>query len=136
VSIENTVDAGHVKTLGATVLLLRFAELASSFPGIDRVLDADESPEFDYYINLPSLPRVFGTDIDSIPCEMPYLKAESGRVARWAERLGALSGLRVGLAWAGNPTHAKDRERSMALATLAPLLRVEGVRCFSLQKGP
>ena len=36
-------------------------------------------------------------------------------------------GLRVGLAWAGNPRYKADRLRSMKLETLLPLLRTRGV---------
>jgi hypothetical protein len=38
------------------------------------------------------------------------------------------------LVWAGNPAHANDRNRSLPLATLAPLLAYEGVRFVSLQR--
>jgi hypothetical protein len=44
-------------------------------------------------------------------------------------------GLRVGLAWAGNPKYKADRQRSMKLCTLMPLLRAAPVNWISLQKG-
>ena len=72
-------------------------------------------------IYLASLPRVFGTDVASIPANIPYLQVEPERVQRWAKRLGADEALRVGLVWAGNPQHPNDRYRSMALEALAPL---------------
>jgi hypothetical protein len=40
------------------------------------------------------------------------------------------------LVWAGNPSHLRDRERSIALGALRPLLGVEGLRYVSLQVGP
>jgi hypothetical protein len=43
--------------------------------------------------------------------------------------------LRVGFAWAGNPSYKADRRRSTELATLLPLLRTSGVTWISLQKG-
>src|SRR5262249_20970103 len=43
---------------------------------------------------------------------------------------------KVGIAWQGSPTFAGDRLRSVPLRHFAPLSRVEGVRLFSLQKGP
>ena len=46
------------------------------------------------------------------------------------------TGLRVGIVWAGNATHTKDRYRSMPLRLLEPLLELEGVHFFSLQMGP
>src|SRR5262249_9209286 len=44
-------------------------------------------------------------------------------------------GLKVGVAWQGNPQFPGDRQRSFPLARLEPLARVPGVRLFSLQKG-
>jgi ADP-heptose:LPS heptosyltransferase len=43
--------------------------------------------------------------------------------------------LRIGLAWAGNPRYKADRQRSMNLETLLPLLRTPGITWISLQKG-
>ena len=131
--------APYVKALGATVLLLlwkNIGELARGFAGVDRVIGPGEpSPEFDYYIPLMSLPRVFGTDLESIPADIPYLRAESDRMGRWKERLDGDS-LKVGIVWAGDPAHLRDRYRSVPLQTLAPLFEVQGVQFFSLQKGP
>jgi FkbM family methyltransferase len=127
--------APRLKALGATVLLRKFSELAHSFPGVDRVIEGDESPEFDYYIPLLSLPRVFETDLASIPSEIPYLKVDSDRIARWADRMSARGALRVGLVWAGNPAHPRDRERSMPLRLLAPIIELDAVCFFALQKG-
>ncbi|WP_305728651.1 glycosyltransferase family 9 protein, partial [Burkholderia ubonensis] len=59
--------------------------------------------------------------------------ADPARVARWRERLGAAARPRIGLVWSGNPLHLNDRNRSMTLADLLPLVddRYEWV---SLQK--
>jgi ADP-heptose:LPS heptosyltransferase len=52
---------------------------------------------------------------------------------------GAGDGLRIGLAWAGNPRYKADRARSMRLTTLLPLLRAVNATMnaswISLQKG-
>ena len=131
--------APHVKALGTTVILqLRknIAELAKSFPGVDRVVEPGESlPQFDFYIPLMTLPMVFGTDMDTIPAHVPYLRPQQDRVARWRERMPREDVFNVGLVWAGDPGHLRDRYRSIPLALLAPLAQVEGVRFYSLQKG-
>ena len=49
-----------------------------------------------------SLPLAFGTELGSIPQQVPYLAADPVRTSHWAARLQGLSGLRVGLAWQGN----------------------------------
>jgi FkbM family methyltransferase len=131
--------APRVKALGATVLLRVGAvmeSVARDFPGVDRVLGPnDPTPEFDFYIHPLSLPRVFGTDLESIPAQVPYLQADPDLVERWARRLNVVTGLRVGLVWAGSPAHQKDQYRSIPLSTLAPLAELQGVHFISLQKG-
>ena len=129
----------QLKALGATVLLqIRegLEELASGVPGIDRILKPGESlPAFDFYIHLLSLPHVFGTDLGSIPADIPYLYAEPARVKRWAHRVSADGSLKIGLVWGGDPAHSRDRYRSMSLRTLAPIWDLPGLRFYSLQKG-
>jgi hypothetical protein len=117
--------------------------LLSRLPGIDQVLArGQELPPFDLQCPLMSLPRAFGTTLESIPAETPYLTADPAEVDTWRERIGALPGLRVGLVWAGSQRKEEpelalvDARRSIALATLAPLARVPGVSFVSLQKGP
>jgi hypothetical protein len=92
-------------------------------------------PDFDYYIHLMSLPRVFRTELANIPAEVPYLRPEQARIDHWSERLRDDGALKVGLVWAGDPGHLRDRYRSIPLARLAPLGRIANVRFFSLQKG-
>jgi glycosyl transferase family 9 (putative heptosyltransferase) len=43
-------------------------------------------------------------------------------LAKWSARLDALKRPRIALAWAGNPSHYNDRNRSLAFARLAPLM--------------
>jgi len=132
--------ARHVKALGLTVLLEvreELRELAATAPGIDRILVPDEPlPHFDYYVNLLSIPRILGTDLASIPAEVPYLRADPDRAPQWQAAIRNDGAFNVGLVWAGSPTHLGDRFRSLALRDLAPLRAIKGVRFHSLQKGP
>jgi hypothetical protein len=88
-----------------------------------------------------SLPRAFRTDLATIPNQTPYLEANPAEVTVWRRRLAGLTGLRVGLVWAGNPRdfdptyRAVDQRRSLPLAQLAPLARLRGIDLVSLQKG-
>jgi hypothetical protein len=68
---------------------------------------------------------------------VPYLTAsvERRRAVRASFASHPAPLLRVGLAWAGNRANANDRNRSMTLATLAPLFDVPGVAWHSLQLG-
>jgi hypothetical protein len=55
-------------------------------------------------------------------------------VADWQQRL-ASHNVNVGLVWAGNPGHWRDRQRSLPLAAFVPLAQIQGVSLYSLQKG-
>lgn len=44
------------------------------------------------------------------------------------------AGLKVGLAWAGNPNFGKDPDRSILLKNILPVSSVEGVSFYGLQK--
>jgi len=109
-------------------------------PGVGTLFDHwEEAPEFAAYCALSSLPRLAGTRIETIPAAIPYVRADPQRVAAWAERLAALlprGARRIGLVWAGRPTHHNDRNRSTTLDSLLPLAALPGVALVSLQKGP
>lgn len=94
--------------------------------------ESDEGADAEWQCPLLSLPLAFGTQLATIPRDVPYLRADS---AAWAQRLPAQR-LRVGLVWAGNPKHTRDRQRSIALEQLGRLTRLPGVQFYSLQKGP
>jgi tetratricopeptide (TPR) repeat protein len=117
--------------------------LLRPFPGIAEVPDGDALvPEHDFHTSFNSLPRVFGTTLETIPDHVPYLAADPALTEAWAKRLPSGDMLRVGLCWAGQARPwltgfvGLDRRRSTTLATLAPLAVVPGVRFVSLQKGP
>lgn len=142
-TIQFSRYAALVKALGATVHVAVPSELvtlARGIAGVDRVftIHADEAAsDFDYYVPLLSLPRVFGTQLETIPADVPYVAADPVRVAHWAARLRSDGrSLRVGLVWGGNPLNAEDRFRSLPLQALAPLAGIAGVRFYALQKGP
>jgi hypothetical protein len=92
-------------------------------------------PKHDFHCPLLSLPGVLGTTLKTIPDKVPYLFADSERAKRWRERVPADRRLKVGLVWAGQPTHANDRNRSTTLSQLGPLAEVPNVWFCSLQKG-
>jgi tetratricopeptide (TPR) repeat protein len=123
---------------GAKVVLAAPASLHALLrtlgPGIE-FLPRDAAPAgFDYHCALLSLPLAFGTSLETIPAEIPYLAAEPGRVARWRGRLGG-EGFKVGVCWQGSTqAYAAPMQRSFPLAELRPVARVPGVRLVSLQK--
>ncbi len=146
--------------LGDTIQFCRFAEIAAARGGkvilqvqpeverLMRSLDVAKTgaaevarigrkpPEFDLECPLMSLPAVFHTTIETVPWLGSYLRADPGLVeAKRAQFPGAACDPRIGIAWAGNPRYKADRQRSVELNTLEPLLRTEGITWISLQKG-
>jgi hypothetical protein len=98
-------------------------------------MDADP-PEFDLECPLLSLPAVFRTTVEAVPWQGAYLGADAElAVEKYVQFPSAGEGLRVGLAWAGNPRYKADRARSIRLITLLPLLRAVDATWVSLQKG-
>ena len=105
---------------------------------IEMVVSFEEQlPDYDVHYPLLSLPALFGTTLETIPNDVPYLLADATLAQTWADRVqGEPSGLKVGIAWAGNPEYVHDRQRTISPAALKPLAEVSNVRFYSLQKGP
>jgi len=115
-----------------------FARLFRSIPGTYQIVTRGAPlPAFDLYCPLLSLPLVFGTTLENIPTNVPYLYADAQDVQKWRQRLDndlpIMKSGKVGLVWAGKPL--PDPNRSIKLSSLAPLGQVPGVRLVSLQKG-
>ncbi len=125
--------------MGATVVLEvrpELLQLARGFAGVAQVFaPPTRPPHHDYCVHLMGIPRVIGTELATIPGNVPYLRADPTKIEKWMERIEG-RGLKVGLAWAGNPLHKRDQYRSVPFERLSPLWGIQGVRYFSLQKQP
>ena len=112
-------------------------ELKSLFKGIDRidtlVTKGEDIPNFDFHVPIVSLPYIFNTTLDTIPARIPYLYPKP--TADSVFHLGGSDDLKVGIVWAGSPTHINDSNRSVSLKDFKCLLDVEGCQFFSLQVG-
>lgn len=131
-----------VKSRGGTVIcemLKPLTPLLHEFPGIDQLIDAPISnttlSEIDFHVPLLELPRIFGTTLDTIPCNIPYLHADPIKADYWRQRLTG-KGFKIGIVWAGHSTHTEDRSRSCHLRDFLRLNKIPGVRLIGLQKGP
>jgi tetratricopeptide (TPR) repeat protein len=137
--------APMVKARGAKVIVEvqpELVNLARTVEGIDQVIGRDEPlPQFDLHAPLMDLPMIFGTVLRNVPAQIPYFHSDPQKVQAWAQRLAAdepngRPKLRVGLVWAGRPTHPYDKTRTIKLAQYAPLAALSGsVSFISLQKG-
>lgn len=128
-----------VAARGAEVVLVVQPSLetfAARLPGVAQLVQSGAAlPACDLHCPLLSLPRAFATTLATIPAEVPYLTALPERRDFWRRRLAGLGRYRVGLVWAGRPTHGNDANRSMALARFADLLSDERFDFVSVQKG-
>ena len=108
--------------------------LLSSLSRVRLVEKAPDGESFDAQIAVSSLPRAFATRLDSVPADVPYLRAEPESAEKWAGRIGP-AGVKIGIVWQGNPNPEADMARSMPLRAFAPLAATPGARLISLQKG-
>lgn len=152
-SIVLTAEQG----LGDTLHFARFASLLRQRgartmvycpPALLALLQASPDIGFAFPNNLP-LPQKFefqcslldvadllNVDIQSIPATSRYIRPASHLVNYWASRFPhKAGGLRVGIAWQGNPEHQADMYRSFPLACFEPLSRLPGVELVCLQQG-
>jgi len=107
------------------------AALMRSLPGVAVVANgATPLPAFDCHLPLMSVP--YKMSLPGVSAE-PYLAAEPKRIDGWRRRLAG-DGLRIGIAWRGNPK-APGPSRAIPPEAFLPLSRIPGVRLISLQKG-
>jgi tetratricopeptide (TPR) repeat protein len=124
--------------LGAEVMLEvkpSLRAILSGMNGVARVIVQGEPlPHFDVHCPMMSLPLAFRTTLDTIPADVPYLKAPPDRLQKWGH-LSSRQGFRVALAWAGSATHKQDQLRSIPLKELVPLIAgPDGVEWLSVQR--
>ncbi len=113
--------------------------VAQMAPDIVQYHKWEDIPAYAAYCPLSGLPRLHGTTLDTIPVQIPYLYADPVLAADWKARLDArlpAGKMRVGIAWAGRPTHNNDINRTTALENFRAFAEVPGVALVSLQKGP
>jgi tetratricopeptide (TPR) repeat protein len=121
----------------------KLLSLIESAPGVDAVSDLSSMtpPEHDVWVSLLSLPWVLGVYTPEESPRAPYFQPSPARVSSvladfiqdWSS---AEQGVRIGVAWAGSPTHKNDLHRSCPPEILLPLLDLPDTRWLSLQIGP
>jgi tetratricopeptide (TPR) repeat protein len=108
--------------------------LMQSAPGLKQVIGIDEPvPSVDLAVSLFSLPRIFETNLGSIPGEFPYLSVPPGVCV---ELPNGQAGHKVGIVWACGGERIYNQARWMPLLEMAPVFEVPGVDFYSLQVGP
>jgi hypothetical protein len=89
-------------------------------------------PNYDYHISFGSLPKIFNTNKDNIPLNLPYLKP-TGSIDK--NNFNVYNGYyKIGICWAGSPQHPNDKDRSCYLKYFDCFSKRKNVKLFSLQK--
>jgi tetratricopeptide (TPR) repeat protein len=130
-----------IRDMGGRPILMcapSLVPLIQSMRGVEAVSTADPLPAYDSWIDQISLPRVFGTTLETIPSPNAYLSADPDRAQTWRERLHAEchdGGRKVGIAFAGNPKHPADQRRSIPGNFVEKLHDVADLTFVNLQHG-
>jgi len=97
----------------------------------------DQTPTdilYDEHLPLLSLPRIFKTELNSIPYQNPYLFVAAAKVKEWQQRLGD-HGFKIGICWQGSTVYKDDHVRSFAVSHFKEIGSIPDVRLISLHKG-
>jgi tetratricopeptide (TPR) repeat protein len=112
--------------------------ILKQIPGIGKMVTRwEDTGEYDAYIPLSGLPRLYGLTTENIP-PAGYLSPPEALVKEWGAKLDRLlprGKKRIGLVWAGRPTHKNDKKRTLKLAQFAPLFARDDVVIVTVQKG-
>ena len=92
-----------------------------------------QSPKFDLYCPIMSLPLAFKTEVSNIPNTCPYLFPALAKTKIWENKFKKSERLKIGVCWSGNPLHKNDHNRSMSFINLSELIALP-FEFHSLQK--
>ena len=93
------------------------------------------APRTDFHVPLLNLPGLLAPDFDKEPFATPYLSASKSTLKKWSRLTRDWpKGIRVGIAWRGNPDHIRDDLRSPGLEAFTPLFQANDLVLVSLQK--
>lgn len=95
------------------------------------IIEGEPLPEHDLVAPLMELPAILNIG----PAEIAPLPPPTLPARETLPELATL-GLKVGLAWAGNPAHTNDTHRSMSPSVFDELADLPGVAWYGLQKPP
>lgn len=106
--------------------------LLLSLAGLEGIID-DKSGNADceYTIPLQSLPQLFSTTFETIPCRVPYLAPAQVKTDIWRQRLAGDTSFKIGICWAGRTF--PDHRRSISAGLLSRLNIQTDISWYSLQ---
>lgn len=128
-----------IKNQGARVILQLYKPLVDLFalcPYIDKIVQSGHIfPKHDIQIPLLSLPHIFGTTLETIPTEVPYIFADRQLIGHWQKKLPTKK-INIGICWCGSGDHKAlpSLNKNIQLATFDPLAQLQNIQLYSLQK--
>lgn len=104
--------------------------------GIKVAYNGEQMSNIRCYTSMMSLPFLFGTTVDTIPYSDKYLEVNDKYKKKWQELLGEKKKKRIGIVWAGSPTHARNKYRSIPFEKISKLFEInnENIEFHCLQK--
>ncbi|CAN1212649.1 hypothetical protein TUMEXPCC7403_20760 [Tumidithrix helvetica PCC 7403] len=114
--------------------------LSEAYPAIEFISIDSLPPSFDIHVPLMSLPLIFGTNLETIPQQIPYISIPmEGKGTPQIPTVRSAS-LKIGIVWASS--NKGDREylkfqkyKSCSLSMFLSLLSLPNVHLYSLQVG-
>lgn len=85
------------------------------------------------WIPIMSLAQALDVGEADFGAGVPYISAEPDLVDHWKPKMAG-TGLRIGIAWQGNPDSGAEAGRSLPLSAFEPIAGLDGVTLYSLQK--
>tara|TARA_Y100000389_G_scaffold197476_1_gene232152 strand:+ start:389 stop:1846 length:1458 start_codon:yes stop_codon:yes gene_type:complete len=89
-----------------------------------KIMDKPNTRQYDYCCSLISLPYLLGTELNNIPNNIPYIFTPKNERDNWLKKLKTNKEYLVGIKWSGNPNNKEDKNRSMKLKEIKPLLNL------------
>ncbi|NEQ40719.1 MAG: tetratricopeptide repeat protein, partial [Okeania sp. SIO3I5] len=138
--------------LGDSIQFIRYIPLVKKFGGrvivycnkaglkllfttvseIDKLFVIGENlPDFDLQVPLMGLPRIFGTTLETIPAEIPYLSVPESKKIQLP---GTTNSFKIGITWETNSQIKTSKKRSCSLEHLQPILNLDNTSFYILQK--
>ena len=110
------------------------ASIIKTIPSNFLIIEKGQSlGHFDYHIPIMSLPHAFNTTANNIPVSIPYLFSDKIKREYWNKKLSKKTKPRIGLVWSGSAAHKNDKNRSLLLKDLEPIVQLP-FEYHSLQK--
>jgi len=99
---------------------------------INIISKNDFSISYDYYCFLLDLPKIFNTDLNSIPTYNSYLSIDAAYTSKW-ENFIRKNKFNVGISWQGSKGDI-DKGRSLPLIMFKNIANIKSINLISLQK--